>query len=243
MPTTYIDLTNRVLRRLNETQISVSDFPSVTGIHAAAKDSVLDAIRQINTTKIDWPFNAVEHTQVLVVGTEEYAWQSDFTAADWDSFQIQRDDTLSILNRTLKPLARDQWYKRFRDQDYDTTTTGKSQPVFIFPSHGQGFGLTPSPERAYTLKYRYYKNPTDLDLYTDQTTIPSKFDYVIVAGALYHMDLLKENAESSDRAEKRFNEGIKNMVNVFLPNATNAYDTRVAFGGGMGSGMRMWTGY
>ena len=242
--TTYMELTNRLLRRLNEVEISESDFLSVRGIQATAKDCVLDAIREINTTKIDWPFNAVEHSQTLGIGTEEYAWPSQFTAADWNSFQIQKDDVTSDVHKSLKPMSREEWYENVRDRDYDSETVGKNLPSYVFPSHGQGWGVTPSPDKEYSIKYRYYKNPTDLSAFDDEATIPSKFDYVIMAGALYHLNLFKENAEAAAMMEKRFMQGIANMTNLFLPNVIYVYAGKMNLGGGQKSYTgNMWTGY
>lgn len=242
MPSTYMDLTNRLLRRLNEVEITESDFLSVRGIQATAKDCILDTVRQINTQSLDWAFNAVEHTETLVAGTEEYAWPVAFTAADWDSFQIQKDDTLGVNHKRLQFITRDEWYKLARDVDYDSETDGKDVPKYCFPSHGQGWGVSPSPNKTYSIKYRYYKNPTDLSAFDDQVTIPSKFDYVIMAGALYHLNLFKENAEATVLMEKAFKDGIDNMVNLLLPNPRYVYDTRVNHGGSRPN-TYVWNGY
>jgi hypothetical protein len=243
MPSTYMGLTNRLLRRLNEVEIDEADFAAVRGIQATAKDCVLDAIREINTAKIDWPFNAVEHSQDLEVGVEEYAWPSDFTAADWNSFQLQKDDTLNIEHKYLPTISREEWYQNVRDVDYDSETDGRNVPDFVFPSHGQGWGVTPSPNEEYPIKYRYYKNPTDLDLFDDEVTIPNKFDYVIIAGALYHMNLFKENVEASQMMRGAFDAGLKNMSNMFLPNPMYIRSTIVNFGGGSSlTTDRMWMG-
>ncbi len=242
MPSTYMDLTNRVLRRLNEVEITQSDFPSARGIQGLAKDCVLDTVRKINTSKIDWPFNAVEHTEVLVVGTEEYAWPTNFTAADWNSFQVQKDDTLNINHKSLKVISREQWYEKLRDRDYDSETDGKSIPDYCFPSHGQGWGVSPSPDELYTIKYRYYKNPDDLELYDDEVTIPNKFDHVITLGALFQMNLFKENPDGVQFAKKDFEDGLKDMSNTFLPNPIYVYSGMLAQTRRGGS-TRMWTGY
>src|SRR5690349_4470263 len=100
MPSTWIDLTNRLLRRVNDVEIPQSDFASARGVQAAAKDYIQDIVREINTTKTNWPFNAVEHSQTLEAGTEEYAWPANFTAAEWGSFQIQADDTIGNQFKT-----------------------------------------------------------------------------------------------------------------------------------------------
>lgn len=232
MPSTYIELTNRLLRRVNDVEIGESDFISVRGIQAAAKDYILDAVREINSSRIDWPFNAVEHSQNLVKGIEEYAWPADFTAADWESFQLQKDDALDINHKQLQPISREEWYHNYRDMDYDSGMDGKNIPDFVFPSHGNGWGVTPSPDEVYAIKFRYYKNPIDLNAFDDQVTIPSKFDYVIMAGALYHMNLFKENSEGVAIAKRKFDDGIRDMTNLYLPNPLYAYDSRVNFGGG-----------
>lgn len=243
MPSTFMDLTNRLLRRVNDVEITQSDFLSARGIQAAAKDYILDTVRTINTTKINWPFNAVEHSQTLETGTEEYAWPTNFTAAEWGSFQIQGDDTIGNTFETLQLITRDQWYAYDRDTDYESTTEGRDIPKYVFPSHGQGFGITPSPDEDYPIKYRYYKNPDDLVNYDDEVTIPNKFDYVIMAGALHHMNLFKENIEAAAIEEKKFKDGVANMVNLLLPNETFAFSPRFNAGGGRKAYFKnMWVG-
>jgi hypothetical protein len=243
MPSTWMDLTNRLLRRVNDVEITQSDFASARGIQAAAKDYIQDTVREINTTKTNWPFNAVEHSQTLVVGTEEYAWPANFTAAEWGSFQIQADDTIGNTFKTLGLMTRDQWYSQSRDRDYDSSTDGRDIPTSVFPSHGQGFGVSPSPNEAYPIKFRYYKNPDDLTAYDSEVTIPNKFDYVILAGALIYMNLFKENIEGSQVSKVQFDKGLANMVNTFLPNETYAFAPRFNQGGGQKSYYKnMWVG-
>jgi hypothetical protein len=237
-------LTNRLLRRLNEVEITESDFLSVRGIQATAKDCILDTVRELNTSKIDWPFNAVEHTQTLEVGVEEYAWPINFTSADWNSFQIQKSDTFNVAHKNLEMITREEWYNNLRDKDYDAETDGKNIPEYVFPSHGQGWGLSPSPNEEYVIKFRYYKNPDDLELFDDEVTIPSKFDYVILAGALYHLNLFKENPDAASMSKSAYEQGVKNMTNLFLPNPTYVYSTMHNMGGDIiGTTDRMWKGY
>lgn len=240
---TYMDLTNRLLRRINDVEIIESDFISVRGIQSTAKDCVLDTVREINSSRIDWPFNAVEHSQLLEIGVEEYAWPTSFTSADWNSFQLQKDDTLNINHKQLQPIPREEWYHNFRDVDYDSEVIGKTVPNYVFPSHGNGWGVTPSPNQEYPIKFRYYKNPDDLNLFDDETTIPSKFDYVIIAGALMNMNLFKENSEGVAITKSRFESGIRDMTNLYLPNPMYAYDSRINFGGGnLSSGYLFYRG-
>jgi hypothetical protein len=243
MPSTWMELTNKLLRRTNDVEITESDFASAKGIQAAAKDYIQDVVREINTTKPNWPFNAVEHSQSLNTGVEEYAWPINFTAAEWDSFQIQANATHGNSFQALHLTTRDEWYTRQRDLDYESLTAGRDLPTHVFPSHGQGFGVTPSPDQDYNIKFRYYKDHTALSLFSSQVTIPDKFDYVIISGALTYMSLFKENIEGVQLMKQQFKEGISNMVNIFLPNETYVYSPRFQLGGGQKSYFKnMWIG-
>lgn len=241
MGTTFLNLTNTLLVYLKQVKVSQSDFSSVRNIQELAKQAILDTVREINSHRFDWPFNAVEHTQTLTVGTEEYAWPSDFTAADWNSFQIQKDDSLGVNHRVLEYIGRDEWYEKYRDNDYDAESDGLRMPEFVFPAHGNGWGITPSPDQAYDIKYRYYKHPTDLSAYDDEVTIPSKFDYVIYSGALAKMNLFRENPDGYTIANENYQKGVNNMINLLLPNERHMYVNTVNNGGGAKRSY-MWTG-
>ena len=62
----------------------------------------------------------------------------------------------------------------------------------VFPSSGNGYGVSPSPDKTYTIKFRYYQTHTDLNLFSDQTLVPTSHDAVIVDGALFYMYLFKD---------------------------------------------------
>ena len=70
--TTFLHLTNQLLRRLNEVEIAEAAFNTVLGVQALAKDSVQNSIRQINQAEFEWPFNATNADQVFTIGQEEY---------------------------------------------------------------------------------------------------------------------------------------------------------------------------
>lgn len=242
--TTYLDLTNRLLRRLNEVEIQDSDFLAAKGIQATAKDAILDTLREISERRTDWAFNAVQHEQVLGIGTEEYAWYDDFSTVDWQSFTIKKDTTLNTNTKPLKLIQREEWYSRMKPTDYDAEGTGRGVPDYVCATHGNGFAVSPSPDKAYTIQYRYYKAPTDLVNSTDITEIPSRFDYVIIAGAQIHMGLFKEDNELVGINQQRFEKGLATMVSTLTaspeyfhsPMNFNGYGGRLTTEG-------MWRGY
>ena len=133
MATTFQDLTNKVLRRLNEVELTSSDFASATGVQALAKDAVRDSIGKINQAEFEWPFNSAEHTQVLSVGQEEYTWPTFFKVAEWNSFQIVKDESLGVDSQQLRFIERDVWYREFRDLDDNAGTSGIGVSCLCIP--------------------------------------------------------------------------------------------------------------
>jgi len=229
MPSTYIDLCNKVLRRLNEVEIAQDDFANVRGVQALVKDAVKASVAQINQAEYEWPFNAAEHTQTLVQGQEEYTWPDYFKVSDWNTFQIIEDDSLNVGFKTLKAIDRDEWYKNHRDDDYTAGAAGRGVPDFVFPSHGNGFGVSPSPNAAYRVRFRYYQNYSDITAYNDVTRIPESFDTVIIDGALYHLYMFKDNVESAQVAFLAFERGIKNLQTLYINSYDYVRDTRIKF--------------
>ena len=229
MPSTYISLCNQVLRRLNEVEVAEGAFDSVTGVQALVMDAVKAAVAKINQAEFEWPFNAAEETDTLVVGQEEYSWPSFYKVADWNSFQIQEDTAQGVSYTTLKYIERDEWYKKHRDNDYSSGTDGISVPRFVFPSHGNGYGVSPSPDKAYTLKFRYYQNYSDISAADDVTRIPDSYDTVLVDGALYHLYMFKDNLESSQASFMAFEKGIKDLQTLYINNYEYIRDTRVKY--------------
>ena len=229
MPSTYINLCNMVLRRINEVEMTSAEFADVRGVQALVKDAVRAAIAKINQAEFEWPFNASEHTQVLEVGRTEYDWPDYFKIADFNSFQIQKNDSLGVSYKTLSAIERDEWYAKYRDTDYDAGSTGRAVPDFVFPSHGTGFGVTPSPDKTYSLRFRYYLNYADLTAHDDVTRIPESFDTVIIDGALYHLYMFKDNIDAANAAFQAFTLGLKDLQTLYINSYEYVRDTRIAF--------------
>jgi hypothetical protein len=70
-------------------------------------------------------------------------------------------------------------------------------------------------------------------LFSDTTDIPNQFDNVITFGALYHLNLFRENPQGEQIAENKFQEGIRSMYEILVKDAPPyVYDGRVNLGGG-----------
>ncbi len=226
MGSTFLQLTNKVLKRINEVELTDTTFNSARGIHAVCKDAVVDAINEINQQEWEWPFNALDTTQTLIVGQNEYSWPTYFKAVDWESFEIMKNETLGVRSKNLLEIDRDQWYKFLKPTDDDNSLTGVGVPQYVFKSHGEKFGVSPSPDKPYNLYFRYYITPNDLVNYNDTTSIPTQYDNVIVSGALVHVNLFKENPQGVSIAEATYKKGLSNMYNSLIGYVDRVRDTR-----------------
>lgn len=229
MPSTYLELCNLTLRRLNEVEIAEDEFLNVRGVQALVKDAVKSAVAKINQAEFEWPFNAAQETDTLVVGQEEYTWPTYFKAVDWNSFQVQKDDSLNVSYKTLEYMDRDDWLKNHRDEDMDSGTAGRGVPEFAFASHGNGYGITPSPDKAYTIRFNYFMNYTDITAATDVTRVPESHDSVLIDGAIYYMYMFKDNLEAAQAAFIAFEKGIKDLQTLYINNTASVRDTRIRF--------------
>ena len=61
----YLGLVNDINRRLNEVELTESNFAATTGFYSFAKDAVNASIRHINQEEFEWPFNHVEAEEQL----------------------------------------------------------------------------------------------------------------------------------------------------------------------------------
>jgi hypothetical protein len=230
MPTSFIDLCNITLRRLNEVEIDSSSFSSARGVQALVKDAVRHSIAKINQSEYSWPFNGSEYTQTLVVGQEEYAWPTAHKVSDWNSFQLQENSSFGISFTKLAFITLDQWLESHRDTDDAAGASGRGVPQYVFPSHNGGWGVTPSPNETYQIRFRYFLSHTTLTLFSDQSRIPTQFDNIIADGAMVQMYMFKDNPQSAQLSQAIFEQGIKQMQTQLINQYESIRDRRVVQG-------------
>lgn len=230
MPTTFLDLTNKLLLNMGEVQMTEAEFPSVRNIQASAKSFILDAVDEINSREHEWPFNADVATQLCVVGQELYPFTSGTTTVDWESFRIQKDDTLNVHTTPLNFVNKDKWYKYGRPRDDDASPDGVRLPRFVFSTNTNGFGISPSPDRAYTILYNRFVEPARMSLFSDTSTIPSRFDYVIIDFALLRFNRLKDNIDQINTSERQAKESLSVMRTALMNKQDKMESTVVNFG-------------
>jgi hypothetical protein len=210
----YLGLVNDVNRRLNEVQLSDTNFLTATGFYGQAKEAVNAAIQDINNTQYEWPFNYIEQEELLTVGITRYSFPSDARSVDFDTFRIKEDTLLDNRSQKLKILTYEDYLNRFTDQEYSNNTSKLTVPEFVFRTPGLEFGVAPAPDKAYTIVYDYYTISVDLVNPTDVPLIPEIYRGVIIDGAMYYAYMFRSNEEAANMARRKFLEGIKSMRTI-----------------------------
>lgn len=225
----FLGLVNDVNKRLNEIQLTEANFSSAIGFYGAAKDSVNAAIRHLNQSAFEWPFNHNTETVTLTPGTLRYNYPSGTKTVDFDSFRVKRSSSFGNDTRKLSIISYEEYLDRYVDAEYDTTNTSiRTIPRVVFRTPQQVFGVYPPPDQAYELVYEYYALPTDLDAATDVPSVPEQFRYVIVDGAMYFAYLFRGNTQDATVQLQKFEEGIKDMRTLYINRYDYVRDTRTS---------------
>lgn len=95
MSTTYLTLTNRALRELNETELTSATFATSRGIQTAMKDFINKAIHDIYNDAGELPVLFSQKNQQTSVGVQEYELPNDMRKVDWDSFFLKPGELIT----------------------------------------------------------------------------------------------------------------------------------------------------
>jgi len=213
---TYLELTNELLRRLNEVVMDSTDFSTARNIQALAKDAVNSSVREILHSAQEWPFAITTYTETPVAGTKEYSFQADMSSVDWDSFYLKILTSANNNPAKLRLITFDDYLSNYRANEDLAGTGGYTAPAFVYQTQESKFGITPIPDAAYEVEYKYWSFPGDLSAYTDTTIIPERFKNVIIDGAMMYMMLFRSNEQSAVIHRDKFDQGIRMMRRLLL---------------------------
>ena len=225
----FLGLTNDVNRRLNEVELTTTNFAATTGYYSFVKEAINSSIRHINQEEFEWPWNHVEEELTLVAGVSREPFPVDAKTLDMQSFRIQRSATLGNGTQYLKALQYEEYLEKYVDQEYDTGTANRGMPRFIVRAPSREFILTPEPDKAYTLTYEYYILGFDLVLAADVPSIPESYRHVIVNGAMYYVYQFRNDAQMANMSKQMFTEGIKYLRSQHINRSDYIRDRRVHF--------------
>ena len=123
MANTFLIYTNDVLAKMNEVQLTSSDFSSSRGIQTQAKNAVNQAIRYINQREFTWPFNAAEASKTLTAGITRYSLPTSTKWIDYSSFRIQKSSSLGNATQHLSSLDYHEYLDMQIRQEYEVVST------------------------------------------------------------------------------------------------------------------------
>ena len=124
MAETYLTLTNKVLARLNEVELTSSTFSSSRGIQTQTKTAVNEAVRYINQREFNYPFNHATDSETLVAGTFKYSIPATAKLADYDTFRVVKDSDLGVSGGKLNSMNYKEYIEHhITNEDEITTTT------------------------------------------------------------------------------------------------------------------------
>jgi hypothetical protein len=224
---TYLNLTNELLRRLNEVVIAEGDFADARNIQALAKDAVNASIREILHVAQEWPFTLLTYTETLVAGTNTYNFPADTSSVDWDSFYLKILVAANNSPAKLQLINYDEYLSRYRAGEDTSGTGGYAPPAYVYQTQELKFGVTPVPDQAYEVEYKYWFFPQELVAPSDTSIIPDRFKHVVIDGAMAYMMFFRSNEQSGVIHREKFDQGIRMMRRVLVDGPVDIRSTYI----------------
>ena len=255
MATTYLELTNEVLRELNEIPLTSANFTSAVGLQQFVKDSINKSIFDIANEEPQLPFLAVGEsggtdpfygnvTVASVAGTRWYelkasssSLKDDYASIDWDDFYLTTinvsGETAPFVSKGLGFLSLADWKRYYRDSenvdDADAQSYGEPSRVIKSPD-GRKFGLSPIPDKVYNIHFYAFDKPTKLSAHGDTVVFPEQYTNIITARTRYYIWQFKESPQQAAFAMDDYKKAMRTMKsNLINPTPRSMTDDRRYF--------------
>lgn len=234
MGSTYLSLTNQVLRHFNEVELTSATFATATGFQAVAKDYVNDTIREIQQAEYEWPFNWYYTLGTTTGSIGQYdlpVGTVSFESVDWESFSIERDDTADpvIYTKKLEYIDYDEWLQKYKeiDDNREYDATGQILPQYVYRTQDSKYGLSPVPNLSLVIRFEWWGYEAELSAYTDTTSIPSRFDHVIKDGAIAKGYIYRSDNVNAQYFRDKHEKGVRSMRELLINRYKTLRDNRV----------------
>jgi hypothetical protein len=249
MATTYLDLTNEILRELNEIPLTAANFANATGFQKFVKDTVNKSIFDIANEEPQLPFFSAgvsgstdpfygNVTVPTVAGQRFYTLKSDsssittdYASIDWDDFYVTTinvsGETAPYVSKGLRFLTLDDWKRYYRDSENedDANSQNYGEPKFVIKSpDSRKFGLSPIPDKVYNIHFYAFVRPTALSAYDDTMVLPEQYSNIVTARMRYYVWQFKESPQQAAFALDDYKKGMKQMKSNLM-NPTPKYMT------------------
>ena len=123
MAESFLTITNKVLARLNEVELTSSTFATSRGIQTQSKNAVNEAIRYINQREFNYPFNHSSQSDTLTAGVVRYSIPTTAKTVDYNTFRIVKDQANGIVGGRLRKLDYNEYLNLYSDKEDDIVST------------------------------------------------------------------------------------------------------------------------
>jgi hypothetical protein len=255
MSTTYLELTNEILRELNEVPLDAGTFDNAVGIQQHIKNALNRAYFDIINEEPQWPFLSVAESgttdpmygNVSVSTTAGTRWyelkpasdniRNDYGSVDWDNFYITTvgvtGETAPYTSCNLRYTTTEEWkdYLRVSENLDDADSQSYGEPTRVIRSpDSRKFGLSPIPDKEYKVWFFAYNQPTKLLNHNDAIVFPDMYAPVLLAKARYYVWQFKDSPQSAAFALEDFKKGLRSMKsNLIDSGPVYIKDDRVRF--------------
>ena len=128
MALTFLSLTNSTITRMNEVELTSSNFTGSRGVQTQCKAAVNEAIRYINQREFGYSFNHATNTQSLVPGKVRYDLPTSTKSVDYNTARIKKSTTIGTSGSNLGILNYNEYiqneYANQEDEINSTTLNG-----------------------------------------------------------------------------------------------------------------------
>ena len=236
MATTYLTLTNELLRELNEVVLTSANFSAAIGIQAHAQDCINRAYKDIVMSEPQWGFLATGESGATdpfygnvyvetVAGTRWYELKAasssittDYGSVDWDNFYLTTigvsGESAPYVSRNINFVTLEEWkdHRRETENEDDANAQNWGEPKFVIRSpDSRKFGLSPIPDKIYRAWFYAWDLPTALDAHGDAIVFPDVYSPVLMARSRYHFHQFKDAPQQAAFALEDYKKGLKQM--------------------------------
>lgn len=213
---TYLSLTNELLRRMGEVVVDVTDFDGARNIQALAKTAINSSVREILHTAQEWPFLLSTESQTLTAGTGTYSFPPNTSSVNWESFYLKQHPTAGNNPGRLKVITYVDYLNNYRPRDDSNGESGRGAPTVVYQTNDLKFGVSPLPSVDFVIEYQYFSYPDDMVTSTDSCIIPSRFDNIVIDGAMFYMLMYRSNEQGANIYREKFDLGIRSMRRLLM---------------------------
>lgn len=114
MALTFLTLSNSVITRMNEVELTSSNFTGSRGVQTQCKAAVNEAIRYINQREFGYSFNHASNSSEVVAGQTRYTLPTSTKSVDYSTARIKKDSDLNVAGNSLSTLN----YNEYIEKDY-----------------------------------------------------------------------------------------------------------------------------